>query len=398
MSDRPRNEDSRRPVNRDSPSGSLKRVQLWALVVGLLGLVLATVLGVHDGPGFFRGYLSGFVLWIGIPLGCAAILMIHLLTGGDWGWSLRRLLQAGSSTLPLFVLLFLPILFGLRVLYAWIHGDHFYSPGIMQLKVIYFNLPFFLVRSAVYFILWIMGVSFLRRWSMQEDRSPTPALRRSLKRLAAGGLVAYAFTVSFAFIDWVGSLEVHWYSSIYGMYILIDQGLSALACLLIVLILSARRVQSEPDPISTARLNDLGNLLLAFVMLHAYIAFSQWLIIWNGDLPQEISWYEHRIHHGWGAVIVVIFCLQFCVPFAGLIFQRVKRSFRRLLVLSVVIFAASLLHAFWLVLPAFAPGGSRPIWIAGCAVTGIGGLWLWLFLGQWRRQGELFTPAPEELA
>ena len=176
-----------------------------------------------------------------------------------------------------------------------------------------------------------------------------------------------------------------------------DQGLSALALLIIIVVLAARSAPAEPDPVSTQRLNDLGNLLLAFVMLHAYIAFSQWLIIWNGNLPHEILWYEHRIHGGWGAAIVIIFLLQFALPFGALVFQRVKRSGRRLLAVAALVFAASILHAFWLVLPAFPAAGARPVVIAACAIAGIGGLWLAVFFRQWRRLGEPLFISPREL-
>ena len=228
--------------------------------------------------------------------------MVHQLSGGAWGVVIRRPIGAASRVLPVLTLLFLPIALGMHHLYDWTHADVVAHDEILQHKQLYLNTPFFLVRAAIYFARLERASSyFLNAWSLEQDRTGDPRLARRMQMLSGGGLLAYGLTITFASFDWLMSLEPHWFSTIYGVLIMGGQGLSALAFLIVVLVWLSRRPPLDRIVVP-AHFHDLGNLMLAFVMLWAYFSFSQYLIIWSGNLPEEITWYLHRLQTGWRAV------------------------------------------------------------------------------------------------
>ncbi len=290
--------------------GSLRR---GALVVGVVGSLL-TLLGAFLDPGrFFHAYLVAYVYWLGLGLGCLGVVMVYHLTGGGWGIAIRRLLEAGAGTLPYMAVLFLPLVFGLHDLYEWTHTEAVMADPVLSKKVAYLNIPFFLVRAVVYFAAWLALGHFLDRWSGEQDRTGDPALVVKLRKLSGAGIVLYAFTMTFAAFDWVMSLQPHWFSTIFGMLFIAGQGLGALA--IVVVFASRLSVREDFGPVlAPTILNDVGNLLLAFVMIWAYLAFSQLLIIWSGNLPEEITWYLHRISGGWSVIAMALAAFYFFRP------------------------------------------------------------------------------------
>ncbi len=357
----------------------LKRGQTRAAIVGALGLVALGVGAVVSPDQFFRSYLPAFVFVFGLALGSLALLMLQHMTGGAWGMMIRRLLEAGARTLPLVALLFVPIALGLRHLYIWAVPEIVAADRILQQKVLYLNTGFFIARAAFYFALWIGMAALLSRWSAAQDAQPGAAADdRRFRILSGPGLVAYGLTVTFASVDWIMSLDPHWFSTIFGMLLMAGQALAALAFAVAVLAASAG---DEPfrGRVNPTHFHDLGKLLFALVMLWAYLSFSQFLIIWAGNLPEEIPWFIERLRGGWQYVAIVLVAGHFFLPFLLLLSRDLKRNRPALLTMAVVILAMRFVDTYWLIAPAFPHEGFALHWMDLAAIAGVGGLWLAVF-------------------
>jgi hypothetical protein len=381
-------------MNGSNELPELNGLRRAALAVGGVG-VAATLLGaVIDPPQFFHSYLLAYVYWVGMGLGCLAVLMVYNLTGGGWGVAVRRLLEAGAATLPFMAVLFVPLLFGLHHIYEWADTGRMLADPVLEQKMVYLNVPFFIGRAAVYFLAWLLLAHFLDRWSAAQDRTADPKYTVLMRKLSGGGIVLWGFMVSVAAIDWVMSLEPHWFSTIFGMLFMAGQGLGALAFVIVVAFLLSSRAAYR-QILAPTILNDLGNLLLAFVMIWAYLSFSQLLIIWAGNLPEEIPWYLHRIAGGWNVVAILLAVFYFAVPFAILLGRRNKRQLQRLAVVAGLIMFARLVDIFFLIAPEF----SDTLWVHWldiAAIVGLGGVWLTLFV--WRLGARpLLAPHDPEL-
>ena len=367
-----------------SPALLYERVEKFQqkfLIAGAIGLALCAAGGFINPTQFFRSYLLAFIFWTGLALGCTAIVMLHHLTGGAWGFGIRRLLEAASRTFPLLTVLFLPLLFGLPRLYAWAQPETVATDPILQYKRFFLNKPFFLMRAALYFALWNLLSYLLSKWSAEQDATGNAAVSRRFEALSGPGLIIYGFSVTFASIDWVMSLEPHWFSTLYGMMFMVSQVLLAMAfAIVIAMLLSDAPPISEA--ISPAQFHDLGNLLLAFTMLWAYLSFSQYLLIWAGNLQSEIPWYISRASGGWAAVAVFLIVFHFAVPFFLLLSRTVKRQMRSLAFVAGALIFMSLVDLFWLVTPAFHPQGPSVHWMDIVAPLGVGGIWMAAFLSQ----------------
>ena len=206
-------------------------------MVGVAALVLCAALGFRDPAQFFRSYLLAFVFWIGLPLGCSAILMLHNLIGGTWGFPLRRPLESGTKTFFLMAVLVLPILFRLPVLYSWADPAKVQADPLLQYKHLYLNVPFFVVRTVIYFSAWLLLAYLLNKWSREQDETGEAGLTHRLQSLSAPGLLIFGLTVTFASVDWVMSLEPHWFSTIYGMIFMVTEALAAMSVMTVTVIL-----------------------------------------------------------------------------------------------------------------------------------------------------------------
>lgn len=363
----------------------LRRARPAALAAGVVALALCGVGALFDPQQFLRSYLVGFLFWFGIALGCLAVLMIHHVAGGAWGASVRRLLEAAAGTVPWLALLFVPIALGVRQLFEWADPAEVQSDPVLQAKAIYLNVPFFLGRAALYFAVWATVAFFLERWSDDEDRSADPAVTRRLELLSRGGLVLYGLTISFAAVDWVMSLEPHWFSTIFGLLLMGGQGVAAFA---FVIPMAALLVRQRPIDrlIGEDQFSDLGSLMFAFVMIWAYLSFSQLLIIWSGNLPEEISWYIRRSQGGWRAIGYLLIAMHFVVPFVALLSRKLKRRARSLALVACWLILARWIDVFWLVEPNFERAGLAIHWMDVLAPIAIGGIWMWVFLGRLARR------------
>jgi hypothetical protein len=360
----------------------LNRVQSGALVVAGLG-ILGCLVGVFAARlQFFQAYLIAYLFFLGLGLGSMAILMIQYVTGGAWGAVIRRLLESATRTLPLMAVLFLPIVLGLTELYEWARPEHVAHDLALQHKSAYLNVPFFVARAVFYFAAWLLTAYFLNRWSLEQDSAPDARLTRRLEMLSRGGLLLYALTMSFAAIDWGMSLEPHWGSTIYGVMLMGGQGLSTFAFVIPMAALIAARPPFS-RVITAEQFHDLGKLMLAFVMLWAYFALSQYLIIWSGNLPEEIPFYLKRTRHGWQWVAFVLVMIHFCLPFLVLLSRDVKRHARAVSMVACMLIAARIVDLFWLLRPGIAPeGGFGLSWVDPAALAAVGGMWMWLFVAQ----------------
>jgi hypothetical protein len=350
-------------------------------LVSIGGILLAVCIvgGLRDGGEFFRSYLVAFLFWIGITLGCLALLMMQHLTGGNWALVIRRILEAGSRTLPLMAVAVLPLLAGMKSLYSWSQPGQ--SDPVIVAKHMYLNSGFFIARTIFYFACWFFLVYWLKNLSRAEDAGGDASVWARMEGLSGGGLVLYGLTVTFASVDWVMSLEPRWYSTIYGLLFMVGQALAALAFSIMMLIwLSDRKPLSEV--VRPSYFQDLGSFLLAFVMLWAYLEFSQFLIIWGGNLNEEIPWYIRRMQGIWGRVGLVLVLLNFALPFFLLLFRNVKRRTPSLLLVAGLVLLMRLVDMYWMVLPAFGGGDVRLTWMNVLLPFGMGGVWLAYFTWQ----------------
>lgn len=365
----------------------IDRYRQRALIVGavlMLLLVAGAFLPALGGgvDQFFRSYLVGYIFWVGVTLGCLGLLMLQHLTGGAWGLSIRRVLEAGTRVLPLMLLLFLPIaIFGLSHLYEWMHISEVQEPAVRRIlnaKRPYLNPTFFLIRAALYFAIW-MGLMFLlNKWSAEQDRTANRQYSRKMQMLSGPGIILFVLTVTFASTDWVMSLNPEWFSTIYGLLYVAGWVLSAFSLVIAVMVYLATRKPLE-GVVQAPHFHDLGKLLLAFVMLWAYFSFSQFLIIWSGNIPEETKWYLHRLRGGWGWVGIGLVLLHFALPFVLLLSRDLKRNARRLATIAGLIFLMRLIDTFWLIEPEFNRAHFKFSWMDLVAPIAFGGLWLAFF-------------------
>jgi hypothetical protein len=372
----------------------LGRIQAGALIVGALGLA-GCAFGWYVEPAqFFSAYLFAWMYWLGIPLGAIATVAVLHVVGGAWALSIRRPLEAAMSTLPLLALLFVPLLFGMPYLYPWIRPEAADDPLIAH-KLLYLNFGGFVARAAIYFVIWIILSYLFNRWSLAQDRSADPGPSRRLRALGPPALILYFLTVTFAVIDWVMSIQPTWYSTIYGALFVIGNALVTLAFAIVVVALLAKRPPLA-GILSANTFHDLGNLLLTFVIIWAYFSFSQLLIIWAGNLPEEIQFYVLRSQGGWTWVGIFMALCQFVLPFFVLLSRRVKRRARALGTLAAGILLIHVIEMFWLVMPPLRPALAIH-WLDLAALLGIGGLWLAAFAWRLSRHPLLPVPQPQEV-
>jgi len=375
------------PTISDVPA--LARLQQRALIVGLVGLAAGGVGAFLNVDQFFRSWLIGFLFCLGLAVGSLGLLMLQHLSGGQWGLVSRRVFEASSRTLPLVALAFIPILFGMRPLFLWARPEAVQTDRILQMKAPYLNVSFFTVRAVVYFAFWLLCMFLLNKWSAAQDRGETAVTTEDtvrFRKVSAPGLLFLVVTVTFASVDWVMSLDPHWYSTIFGLLTVVGQGLSALAFTIAVLALIASS-GALSGSLTARHFHDLGKLLLAFVMLWAYLSFSQFLIIWSGNLPEEIPWYIERIRGGWGIVALLLVIGHFALPFALLLSRDLKRHSNLLARVAIFVIAMRLVDLIWLVAPTFSHGGGdghpglslQVHWMDIVLPIGLAGVWIFLF-------------------
>lgn len=366
----------------------LSRLQTLALGVGVIGIIVLAAAAFVGGGGvetILRAYLLGFCFWGGIAIGCLGILILQHLTGGSWGLVIRRVLEASAKTIPLVALLFLPILLGVTQMYEW--AAHPKSDPVLTHKYPYLNVPFWAIRTLIYFAVWSAMAYVLSNWSKRQDETGDWRLSSTMNRFSGPALIAFVLAVTFAAVDWVMSLDPHWFSTMFGLLFVIGWALSAMA---FVIALMAWFLGREPmnHVLTSAHFHDLGKLMLAMVMVWAYFNFSQFLIIYSGNLPEETPWYLKRMEGGWGVVGLILILFHFAFPFLLLLSQDLKKRSRWLAGLAIFVLLMRLVDLFYLISPNPTVHGGHDnnvvqansiLW-GIVATLAIGGIWLTAFV------------------
>ena len=360
-------------------SAKLARIQLASLAIGLVAGV-ACVIGAATGARqFYFSYLSALMFWGGLGLGCLAVTMIHHLTGGRWGYPIRRILEAGFMTLPLMLPLFVPIFFGLGRLYPWARPAEVAAAEDLRYRAAYENEPGYIIRQIIFLLVFICFAFLLRRWSCEQDLTTDAEPTRKARALSGAGIVVYGLVGTFACIDWILSLENHWYSTMFGVIFLIGQILAAYAFGVVALAF-VRNWEPFTKIVQPVHYHHLGNLMLTFVLFWTYVSFGQLLIIYSGDIPHETEWYRHRIAGDWKFLIGAIALFHFFLPFLLLLFRAVKKHAVSLTALAAVLLLMRVADSYWLVMPTLHQHGVAISWMDFAAFIAVGGLWLAWFV------------------
>jgi hypothetical protein len=341
---------------------TVSRINIAAWVAALVGVVAAIIGFFTDRTGFFRAYLVGFAFLMNVSPGCLLMLMVYYATGGQWGKPVLPFLKLGARLVVLVAVLFIPLLFGLPTLYVWAQPDAVKADPLLQHQSVFLNPTFFVLRAVIYFVVW----SFLA-WRLTRSGAPS-------RTTAILGLVVYFPLATLATVDWFMSLEPHWYSTIYGFLFLSSQALTAFAFGIVLLTLrplSAHRGVEEQTRL------DIGNILLTALLTWVYMTFIQFLVIWSGDLSQEIPWYLERVAGGWSVVVLVLLILDGLLPFLLLLSRRIKQHVKSLSLVALLILIAQFIYVYWLIRPAFATSLS---WLDIVIPIGIFGIWMAVFL------------------
>lgn len=392
--------------------GVVDRYRMRGLIVGVVFLVVGALASLLSGGvvQLLRTYLVGFFFCTGIAIGSLAWLMLGHMTGGAWHVVIRRILEAATRTLPLLFLMFIPVVVSLFVhppgehaLYEWTDHAVVEADAALRHKKDYLNIPFFIARGVFYFAVWFALAYFMNKWSRQQDATGDPRIRRKMQDMGGPGILLFGFTATFAAVDWGMSLEPHWFSTIYGLIIMAGWGLSALAFAITVEVMLARH---EPTShiYKPSHLHDHGKLLLAMVMLFAYFSFSQFLIIWAGNLPEEIPYYIRRLQGGWQFVALAIILFHFALPFLLLLSRSLKRTGKTLRNVAILMLFMRVIDLVFLFAPSAHAGGGHEFHASDilyhmlpmlAMTVGLGGIWLWFYFGQLKTRPLLPVGAPD---
>jgi hypothetical protein len=358
---------------------SVNRVQRAGLLVGGIALLLAIPGALSSPEKFYHSYIFSYMLVLGLTVGSLGLLMLQHLTGGNWGIIIRRPLEAASRNIWLMLVMFIPIVLGMKTLYrAWLDPERLKEEPLSKFQQGYLTSGGFLGRAVLYFAIWFLLMWLFNSWSRQQDeRKQDPQIQRRFKSLSGPGVILYILLTTFAAIDWVMSLSPHWASTIYGFIFVGAQAIASMCLMIIVIVLLSG---SEPlaGVIQKRHLHDLGKWLFTFNILWAYFAFSQLLIIWSGNQPEEISFYRTRLFGGWGVVAVIVLVFSFSLPFLILLSRDVKRTPGLIAKVAAWMLLMRLVDLYWMTRPEFT-SRAFPTWLDFVVPIALFGLWLGFF-------------------
>jgi hypothetical protein len=349
-----------------------------ALIASIAGLVLSIFGYFLDSKHFFYSYLVAYVFWASIMLGALFFTMLNHISGATWNIVLRRILEHVMNTVPLMAILFLPVLLGLHDLYHWSHEEVVANDALLQKKTPYLNAPFFIIRALLYFSIWYVLSKTLFRTSIIQDEDFQPAQIKKMRKISAPGIVLFAITSTFAAFDWLMSLDPHWYSTIFGLYIFAGSFLSILA-VLVIFGLALRNKKILHDVITVEHYHDLGKYLFGFTVFWGYMAFSQYFLIWYANIPEETIWYLHRWEGTWKYITMLLVFGHFLLPFITLMPRAAKRNLKFMKLIGVWILVMHYFDIYWIVMPTIYEHGFHFSWIDLTTFVGISGIFLYYF-------------------
>ena len=376
-------------------------------VVGGLGLLLCAAGVFQDHQRFFQSYLFAFLYWGGFAFGSLGVLLLNNVVGGKWGVTSRRFFEAQMRTMPLVLVFFVVLLFGLKDLYAWTWPVHVAANAFLRHKQAYLNVPFFLIRSALYFAIMLFIGWRINKWTDLQDKTGDPKIQDKLRRFSAPALLLFVLTITFAYIDWVMSADTQFYSTVFGALIMFGNVQATFSLTILTMILTSKEDRFG-GRINAPILHDLGKLLFAFTIFWTYLSASQLIIVWPANLPQEITWYLDRTHGFWKVLAAFVGLTMFAIPFLALLSQARKKDPRRLIRVAAFILVINAIYMFWVVEPTFrSTSASTPLhtnpgftvyWTDAAAFLALGGIWLYVFIGQLRRRPLLPLHDPRVMA
>lgn len=364
-----------------SASNPLRKLQAPALGIGGLGLALSFGGALVAPEAFFDAWLVAYLYWLAAALGSTAMLMMQYISGGRWGAAIRRPLEAAAANVPLMALFFVPVALGISSLYPWADPAVVAGSAALQWKAPYLNPTMFCLRAVIYFAIWISLSTRLVAWSRQQDvEGNSDKLAGKFSLLSHMGIILWLITMSLAAIDWAMSIEPAWFSHIYG---LMFAGAQILTALVLAVVVSARMADHKPvsTVLNAGRFHDLGKLMLAFTMVWTYFQLSQFLIIWGANLPEEVEWYIVRNKGGWQYLTYFLFTFHFVVPFSLLLSRGRKKKPMSIAAVAGLLLVMRYVDLYWWISPEFSP---ESFWIHPLHLTtvlGIGGVWLWRYIG-----------------
>lgn len=370
------------PATDMNETNRLATLEKPALIIGVIAIIVAIAgffIGGDHGAQFFRSYLYAFIVVMAIPVGSLALLAIHNLSGGVWGLVARRYYEAGARTMWFAALAFIPLIFGTHQLYEWTHQEVVAQDAILQWKAPYLNGGFWSIRGIAIVVIWTLLAMMVTRLGSNYERTGDPHTALRARRLSAATLLILAITLTFASVDWVMSTEPHWFSTMYGISFMVGAFLigHAFAIIGATRNATATAVRRIAGPVPY---RDLGNLMLAFVLLWAYTGFSQLLLIWYGNLREEIPWYIKRSQGGWLILGGLLLVMHFFVPFFALLNRPLKENPVTLGRIAMYLILMRVLDVFWYIAPAFHPTDFHLSWMDVAALLGLGGIWFFLYI------------------
>ncbi len=345
-----------------------------AIIVGVVGLLLSVVGAFMDHAQFFQAYLTAFTFFTTIGLGGLFFVLIHHITGAYWGVVMRRVAENLACTLPFMGLFMIPLFFGMHDLFHWTHAEAVAHDPILQWKAPYLNTTFFIIRNIIFFVIWAWLARGLRKLSLAQDEGDVSSLAK-MRRKAAGGTVLFAITVTLFAFDWIMSLDPHWFSTIFGVYVFSGGFLGALG--LLSLLANMLRNNGAGEIITAEHTHDFGKFLFGFTAWWAYIGGAQYFLIWYGNIPEETIWFIHRWEHGWKGVSLFLIIFHFIVPFIILAFRAAKRIPVLIVSIAILVLTMHYVDHFWMINPTFNDHHFQISWMHVTTLLGMGGLFIW---------------------
>jgi len=354
-----------------------------ATIVGVLGLIASFVYYTQDHHRFFYSYLTSFVFFLSLSLGGMFFVIIQHLTRAGWSVVVRRLAEHLMKNVGLLAILFVPVLFGLHDLYHWTHAEEVLKDYLLQVKAPYLNIPFFVARVVLFFGIWIWVARKFFNLSVAQDSSGDHSLTLKMQKASTYGILLFGLSLTFSMVDWVMSITPHWYSTMFGVYFFAGSAMAALAAIsLLALIL--RRAGFLQDIIRTDHYHDLGKLLYGFIVFWAYVAFSQYFLIWYANIPEGTSWYGLHFAGSWNTVAQVLVLGHFALPFIGFMSKHMRRNLKVQAVVVVWMLAMQFVDIYWVIMPNIDKSGFHASWGDIACFLGIGGLFVAVLFARMR--------------